>query len=55
MVGLSKVDNTTDAEKVISDKTTVALNLKEAVIVAASSLVKGIKWEARVTGRCCTH
>ena len=41
MVGLSKVDNTTDAEKVISDKTTAALNLKEAVIIAASPLVKG--------------
>ena len=41
MVGLDKVDNTADKDKIISDTVKTALGLKEAIIVAASPLVKG--------------
>ena len=41
MVGLDKVDNTTDADKVISAKTQIALDAKEHLVVTASPLVKG--------------
>ena len=41
MVGLEKVDNTADKDNIISDTVKTALDLKEAIIVTASPLVKG--------------